>query len=192
MRGRVDVFALDQPVLEREHVDAVPLELPALALRASRPFADHEPFAHVQPPAGEAQARRVVEDAVEMLADGVSLDALVRGPVVEDEAGRVHRDDRVDVLPVPRVVVALDRLAESVRIVPVRHSPDRTVLRLSTRSSPMRRVTPSASNRSRRSCAGFREIPRRSRNRASVIRPDASSSDTRLSRARSYADGATA
>ena len=40
--------------------------------------------------------------------------------------------------------------------------------RLRTRSSPTRRVRPSASKRSRSSWAGRREIPRRSRNRASA------------------------
>src|SRR6266542_2372749 len=59
--------------------------------------------------------------------------------------------------------------------------------RRSTRSSPIRRVTPSASNRSSSSWAVFREVPRRSRKLASVIRPAAPTSSTRALRASSYA-----
>ena len=51
--------------------------------------------------------------------------------------------------------------------------------RRSTRSSPTRRVTPSASKRSSRSCAARRPRPSRSRKRASVIRPARSHSSTR-------------
>ena len=45
------------------------------------------------------------------VAHGVgAFGALVRGVVVEHDVGMVHRVDRVDVLRVPRVVVALDQL----------------------------------------------------------------------------------
>ena len=51
--------------------------------------------------------------------------------------------------------------------------------RLRTRSSPTRRVMPSASKRSSRSWAGRREMPSRSRKRASVIMPARSHSSIR-------------
>src|SRR5438132_2241143 len=192
MRGGIHVLPPDQAVLEGENVDTVPFHEPAVALGLRRPLADDEAVARVEPAACEPQARRVAEDPCEVFADGVALDALVRRPVVEDEVRRVHRDDRVHVLTVPGVVVALDRLLERLGAVGLVHSRDRTGLRRSTRSSPVRRVTPSASNRSSRSWAGFRETPSRSRKRARVIRPVVSSSATSTSRARAYADGATA
>src|SRR5262249_59262253 len=113
----------------------------------------------------------------------VALDALAGRPIVEDEVRRVHGDDGLDVLTVPRVVVALDRLAERGRGIGVAHSVDRTALRRSTRSSPTRRVMPSASKRSRRSCAGLRETPSRPRNRASAIVPALSTAQPRAAAA---------
>ena len=47
-----------------------------------------------------------------------------------------------------------------------------------TRASPTRRVIPSASKRSSRSCAGRRPVPSRSRKRASATEPDSSHSAT--------------
>jgi hypothetical protein len=81
-----------------------------------------------------------------------------------------------------------DRLGHRARAAPVRtvaRAQPARALRLSTRSSPTRRVIPSASKRSRRSCAGFRPVPSRSRKRASVIDPARSHSSTRSRRASS-------
>src|SRR5262249_6442241 len=97
--------------------------------------------------------------------------ALVGRVVVEHDVRVVERMDRVEVLRVPRSVVALDQLA------------DIHLLRRRTLASPTRRVTPSASNRSRYSWAVFRPTPRASRNCASVI----PSTSTAL--ARSYSTG---
>ena len=68
MRRRVDVLALDQAVLEREDVDSVPLEPPAVAGRLRRPLAHDETVARIQAPAREPQVRRVLEDARDVLA----------------------------------------------------------------------------------------------------------------------------
>ena len=57
--------------------------------------------------------------------------------------------------------------------------------RRSTRASPTRRVTPSASRRSSRSWASRRPQPARSRKRASVICPAAAHSSSTSARARS-------
>jgi hypothetical protein len=54
---------------------------------------------------------------------------------------------------------------------------------LTTRSSPVRLVTPSASRRSRRSCADRRDTPRASRKRASRIEPSRSNSSSAAVRA---------
>jgi hypothetical protein len=84
--------------------------------------------------------------------------------------------------------VPLPERDPSLRRVPahgprVRHHASRRDARLSTRTSPARLVTPSTSSRSRRSCAGRREMPSRSRNRASSIEPARSHSATAVSRA---------
>ena len=132
----VDVLALDLPVLDREDVDAVPLERLAVARRRRRPLVHDEALVHVQPAAAELDVGVVAEDLRDVLAHRLgSLGALARGVVVEHDVGRVHRGDRVEVVRVPRVVVALDQLAFV-------HS--RAAL-LNTRSSPTRRVSPSAS-----------------------------------------------
>ena len=46
------------------------------------------------------------------LSDLVCLGPLARGVVLEHHAGRVERDDRVEVVRVPGVVVALDHLLQ--------------------------------------------------------------------------------
>ena len=55
-----------------------------------------------------------LEDAGDVRADGVPLDAIPGGVVLEDHPGSVERDDRVHVVRVPGVVVALDRPLELV------------------------------------------------------------------------------
>src|SRR5207302_6429253 len=108
VRRRVDVLALDQAVLEREDVDSVPLEPPAVAGRLRRPLAHDETIARVQTPAREAQVRRVLEDAGDVAAYRLALRTLSGRVAFEHHVRRVQRDDRVDVLPVPGVVVAAD------------------------------------------------------------------------------------
>ncbi len=123
MRRGVDVLAQDQPVLEREDVDAVPLEPPALAVgRRRRPLADDEAVAHVRPAAAERQVGPVLEDAREVRRDLVAFDALPGRVVLEDHARRVQRDDRVHVVGVPGLVVAPDRAFELGRRVALAHA----------------------------------------------------------------------
>src|SRR5215211_3947588 len=106
----VDVLALDLAVLDREDVDAVPLELLAVARRGRRPLVDYEAVADVEAAAAERDVRRVAEDLRDVLARRLALRALAGAVVVEDEVRRVHRNDLVHVVAVPRVVVALDQL----------------------------------------------------------------------------------
>src|SRR5581483_47342 len=185
VRGRVDVLARDLPVAQREDVDPVPLERAPVALERRRPLADGEVVAALERPRRESQRRVVAEDLRDVRADGIgALGALVRRVIVEDDLRMVLGVDRVDVVPVPGVVVALDQLAYvHGSIVPRRRS---------TRSSPTRRVTPSASKRSSSICAVFRPTPSRSRNRASAMRPLASHSATSAARACSNAAAETA
>ena len=53
-----------------------------------------------------------LEDPGDVRADGIALDAVARGVVLEHHPGRVKRQDRRHVVGVPGVVVALDRLLE--------------------------------------------------------------------------------
>ena len=112
------------PVAGRQDVHAVPRgAAPGLGMRPGRrPLLDHEPLAHVERPARERQPGPVREDAGDVVADRVALDPLARRVVVEHDVGRVHLDDRVDVLAVPGVVVAIDQLAQRVGGVGSRHT----------------------------------------------------------------------
>src|SRR5262245_63090073 len=84
VRGRVDVLAQDQAVLEREHVDPIPLDAPSFAIRRGRrPLADHETVPGVQTSPGEPQVRVALEDARDVQADGVALDPVAGGVVLE-------------------------------------------------------------------------------------------------------------
>src|SRR5205807_3519017 len=83
VRRRVDVLALDQAVLEREDVDPVPLEPPAVAGRLRRPLAHDETVARVQAPAREPQVWRVLEDAGDVVAYRLALRPLSGGVVLE-------------------------------------------------------------------------------------------------------------
>ena len=113
MRGRVDVLAQDQAVPEREDVDPVPLDAAAFTVRrCRRPLADDEAVAGVEPAPREPKVGIPLEDPGDVRADVVALDTVAGGVVLEDHAGSVERDDRLDVLGVPGVVVALDRLLE--------------------------------------------------------------------------------
>ena len=164
---------------DREDVDAVPLELLPVLLQVQRPLAHREVLARVQAARPEAHPGVVAEDRGDVLAHGIrALGPLCRGVVVEDDLGMVELVDRVDVLAVPRAVVALDQLGDLSGI----HG-DSVPRRRKTRSSPMRRVSPSASKRSSSSCAVFRPTPSRSRKRASAIRPSDSHVPTSVARA---------
>ena len=68
----------------------------------------------MEAPAAEAQRRPPLEDAADVGAHGVgALGPLARGVVLEDDVVGVERAERVEVLPVPGVVVGLDQLAAS-------------------------------------------------------------------------------
>src|SRR6202022_4555677 len=103
-----------------------------------RPLLDGEAVPDVGAPTGEAQVGPVLEDLRDVGAHLVALGTLARVVVLEDHPGRVGGADRVEILPVPGLVVARDHGSEV----------DGVILRLSTRSSPIRRVIPSASMRS--------------------------------------------
>src|SRR6476469_5401953 len=80
-RVRVDVLALDQAVLERNHVEAVPADLAAArrrldvaaaqgaGMRGGRgPLLNDESLTHVEPPRGELQIRPGGEDPGDVVA----------------------------------------------------------------------------------------------------------------------------
>ena len=74
MRGRVDVLPQNQPVPEREDVDAVPL----LLAGRRRPLADREVVAGVEGARRETQRRVVAENLGDVIPDGRgALGALV-------------------------------------------------------------------------------------------------------------------
>src|SRR5439155_17134191 len=114
-RVRPHVLARDLAIAEREDVDAVPLEaLAVLRRRARGPSADDEVVAGAQlTAAAEPQVGPVRKDSGDVLAHGVrALGALARCVVLEDDVVGVRRVDRVEILPVPRLVVRLDRRAQ--------------------------------------------------------------------------------
>ena len=57
-----------------------------------------------------------------MRADVGALGAITGCVILEDHAGSVEREDRLDVVSVPRVVVALDRPLELGGLVPRIHA----------------------------------------------------------------------
>ena len=117
MRRRVHVLPRDQTVPDREDVDAVPLELLPVLLEVQRPLADSEVLARVHAARAERHAGIVREDPLDVLAHRVrALGALVGRVVVEDDLGVMQRVDRLEVLPVPRVVVAVDQLGDLARV----------------------------------------------------------------------------
>jgi len=113
VRRGIHVLAQDQAVLEREHVDPVPFDpLPAATRRRRRPLADDEAVTGVEAATRELQVRVPLEDPRDVRADRVALDAVAGRVVLEDHPRRVERHDRVDVVRVPGLVVAADRLLE--------------------------------------------------------------------------------
>ena len=111
----VDVLAQDQPVLEREDVDAVPLE--AAARRGPSRVAVHSlttsPSRTYSRRPRNARSGQFSKMPRDVRADLVALDALTGRVVLEHHARRVQREDRVDVVGVPGGVVALDRCRSS-------------------------------------------------------------------------------
>src|SRR5205809_1101896 len=79
---------------------------------AGGPFVYEEVLAHVESPRVEGDVGPGLEDARDVLTHVGSFCALPGGVVLEDHVGGVHGDDRLDVVPVPGVVVAVDRLAQ--------------------------------------------------------------------------------
>ena len=136
MRRRVDVLPCDQPVAEREDVDAVPLQRagrsPSIRTRRSR---------RRRGGCRVAKRRSGLLRKIAAMCSRTASAPSARSSAVwfwKTIAGACIDADRVDVLRVPRVVVALDQLVDVHR------------RRRSTLASPTRRVTPSASKRSRR------------------------------------------
>src|SRR5436190_8532258 len=132
---RVDVLALDEAVLEGDDVQALPFdalapgrrnELAAAHLPGVRgargPFLHDEVLADVKAAGGEGNVGPGGEDARNVLAHVGPFGPLAGGVVLEDHVGRVHCDDRVDVVPVPGVVVAVDRLAQLWLLGGARHA----------------------------------------------------------------------
>ena len=60
----------------------------------------------------EPEVRVPLEDSGDVRTDGVALDAIAGRVVLEDHPGSMEREDRLHVMGVPGVVVALDRLLE--------------------------------------------------------------------------------
>ena len=117
MRRRVHVLPRNLPVPEREDIDAVPL------LRAGRrcPLADGEVFAGAERPRREPERRVIAEDLGDVLPyRHGALGPLVGRVVVEHDVRMVELVDRVEILRVPRGVVALDQVANGGCIHPVR------------------------------------------------------------------------
>jgi hypothetical protein len=111
--GRVDVLAQNQPVLERENVDPVPLEPASVAVGGrGRPLADDEPVPRVETASPEGEIGPVRKDPTDVVADVVPFGPLAGGVVLEDHPRRVEGDDRVEIVRVPGLVVALDRSLE--------------------------------------------------------------------------------
>ncbi len=108
MRGRVDVLSCDQAITQREHVDPGPF--PAAGPRG--PLTDREIVADPEVLRREAQIGIRGEDPGDVLADSFALGVLVRGVVLEHHPRRMQRADRVEILGVPRVVVALDEFSD--------------------------------------------------------------------------------
>jgi len=121
VRRGVDVLPQDQPVLEREHVDSVPLDAPAVAGGGRRPLAHDESVSGVETASPEREVGGVLEDPRDVRPDLVALDALPGRVVLEDHPGSVEGDDRGHVVGVPRLVVALDRPLERRGGVPLVH-----------------------------------------------------------------------
>ena len=137
-RVRVDVLALDQAVLEGDRVDPVPADARARSAAprgrpgascwsASRSPSTPAPRA---PPARRAAASRTSCRARPRRSSRCAPAPprprpTPRRVVGEDHVRRVHRHDRVEVLRVPGVVVAPDRLGQSLDAVSLAH-PHRT------------------------------------------------------------------
>src|SRR5262249_37750461 len=117
VRRGVDVLPLDQAVLEGKDVDSVPFDDAPVPLRLGRPLADDQPVGRVEAAGREGEGRGVPENPRDVVTGVGGVDAFVRGPVVEDEIGSVQRDDVVDVLSVPGVVVALDQTAQRLGVI---------------------------------------------------------------------------
>ena len=77
-----------------------------------RPLADHETFSRVELAAAKGQVGPFAKISGDVVTDVRALRELAGRVVLEHHAGRVERDDEVDVVRVPRVVVALDRPLE--------------------------------------------------------------------------------
>ena len=96
-------------VLEGKDVDAVPLDpatVPGVAVAVHS--LTTSAVARVQTASSKREVRAILEDPRDVRADVVSVHALARGVVLEDHSRSVEGEDRLDVVGVPGVVVALD------------------------------------------------------------------------------------
>src|SRR5204863_8059039 len=85
----------------------------ALVRTARGPLLDDEVFPDVLTTALEAQVGEDREDAAKRHADLLPADVDVAGHVVlENRVLRMHGNDRVDVVRVPRIVVAVDEVLQ--------------------------------------------------------------------------------
>src|SRR5512132_2262796 len=122
----VDVLAGDQAVLDRDHVHAAVLDAEARRLdlepgalhlpemgTPSRPLLDDQIVAEVLAARLEVEIGEDREDPADRAPDRFSPDVEVAGRVIlEHRVVGVHLHDRVDVVVVPRAVVAIDELLE--------------------------------------------------------------------------------
>src|SRR5262249_44994257 len=79
-----------------------------------RPLLRDHAVPDIKPARLEVEIGPALEDRADVLADLIgALRGLARRVVLEDHVGRVHRDDRVEVVVVPGLVVTPDRLIET-------------------------------------------------------------------------------
>src|SRR5512132_3178886 len=122
----VDVLAGNEAVLDRDHVHAAVLDAEACRLdlepgslhlpemgTPSRPLLNDEIVAEVLAARLEVEIGEDREDPADRAPDRFSPDVEVAGRVIlEHRVVGVHLHDRVDVVVVPRAVVAIDELLE--------------------------------------------------------------------------------
>ena len=81
--------------------------------RGRGPFLDDQALADVEAAGREGDVGPGLEDRADVGAGLLAARRLARRVVVEDHVRRVHRHDRVEVVGVPGVVVAVDRLSSA-------------------------------------------------------------------------------
>src|SRR6185295_2531801 len=148
---------------------------------------DHS-LANVEPPRVEVEIGPALEDRADVVPHLVAVGGLAGGVVLEDHVGRVHGHDRVEVMVVPRLVVAADCLLETLGRVLSHAGEDMfvTSYRQGEREEkPWPTATRSSGSTSSRRWTGAEEPPGALPGRRLGLRPSASTSSTSRPVARS-------